>query len=422
MSEVQTALNSAISRVHKTTQIAQPPTQKPSISKVKVSRDTAGRITVAFPYDPSRISKIKNIEGHKWNPDKKHWSFPDSEGVLHKILKVFGQEQVHLDPALQANLSPIIVDKLREAVQARHYSRRTEQTYVNWIKRFIHFYGNRDPLEMGEKEINTFLSHMAINEHVSASTQTQALCAIVFFYRHVLNKDIGLLEGLIRAKKPKRLPVVLTKQEVKAVIGFLEGGKWLMGILMYGAGLRLMECLRLRVKDIDFSTNQILIRDGKGNKDRVTMLPVAVNAPLTEHLKRVRQIHQKDLQEGFGHVYMPYALDRKYPNAGKEWGWQYVFPASARFVNPQTGAQGRHHVHESVLQRAVKEAVQKAGITKFASCHTFRHSFATHLLEDGYDIRTVQELLGHKDVSTTMVYTHVLNRGGKGVFSPADRL
>ena len=356
MSEVQTALNSVISLVHKTAQIAQPPTRKPSISKVKVSRDTSGKITVAFPYDPSRISKIKTIEGHKWNPDKKHWSFPDSEGVLHKILKVFGQEQVHLDPALQSNLSPIIFDKVHEAVQSRHYSRRTEQTYVNWVKRFIHFYGNQNFLEMGEKEVNAFLSHLAINEHVSASTQTQALCAIVFLYRHVLNKDIGLLEGLIRAKKPKRLPVVLTKQGTKAVIGLLEGDKWLMGMLLYGAGLRLMECLRLRVKDIDFSTNQILIRDGKGNKDRVTMLPVAVNAPLAEHLKRVRQIHQKDLQEGFGRVYMPYALDRKYPNAGKEWGWQYVFPASTPFVNPQTGARGRHHVHESVLQRAVKEA------------------------------------------------------------------
>lgn len=257
---------------------------------------------------------------------------------------------------------------------------------------------------------------------MSASTPTQALCAVVFLYRHVLNKDIGLLNGLIRAKKPKRLPVVLTRQEVKAVLGFLDGYKWLMGILMYGAGLRLMECLRLRVKDIDFSTNQILVRDGKGNKDRVTMLPEAVKVYLTEHLKRVRDLHQKDLQEGFGPVYLPYALERKYPNAGKEWSWQYVFPASSRFTNPQTGDQGRHHVHESVLQRAVKEAVHKAGITKFASCHTFRHSFATHLLEDGYDIRTVQELLGHKDVSTTMVYTHVLNRGGKGVLSPADRL
>lgn len=266
------------------------------------------------------------------------------------------------------------------------------------------------------------MSYLAVNKHVSASTQNQALCAIVFLYRHVLNKDIGLLEGVIRAKKPKRLPVVFTKQEVKSILKFLYGDKWLMITLLYGAGLRLMECLRLRVKDIDFSTNQILVRDGKGNKDRLTMLPEAVKGALFEHLKRVRQLHQRDLKDGYGRVYMPFALEWKYPNAGKEWGWQYVFPAPNRFVNKQTGAQGRYHIHESVLQRAVKEALQKAGIVKFGSCHTFRHSFATHLLEDGYDIRTVQELLGHSDVSTTMVYTHVLNRGGKGVLSPADRL
>jgi len=257
---------------------------------------------------------------------------------------------------------------------------------------------------------------------VSASTQTQALCAIVFLYRHVLNKEIGLMNGLIRAKRQKRLPVVLTKEEVKSVLRFLEGDKWLMAMLMYGAGLRLMECLRLRVKDIDFSTNQIVVRDGKGNKDRLTMLPTGVKKLLIEHLERVKELHQRDLREGFGRVYVPYVLGRKYPNAAREWGWQYIFPAPNRFVNPQTGVQGRHHVHESVLQRAVKEAMRKAGITKLASCHTFRHSFATHLLEDGYDIRTVQELLGHKDVSTTMVYTHVLNRGGRGILSPVDRL
>ena len=236
MSELQTVSNSVISRVYETSQINEYPFHIHSISKVKVSKDNSGRITVAFPYNPLLVEKVKTIEDYKWHPDKKHWSFPDSEGVLHKILKVFGQEQVDLDPALQSNLSPIILDKIREAVQARHYSRRTEQTYVNWVKRFIHFYGNRDLLEMGGKEINVFLSHLAINKHVSASTQTQALCAIVFLYRHVLNKDIGLLEGLIRAKKPKRLPVVLTKQETKAVIGFLEGDKWLMGMLLYGAG------------------------------------------------------------------------------------------------------------------------------------------------------------------------------------------
>ena len=419
MSEVQPALNNTIPYVHETSQITGRPSQILFVSEVKVSRDNSGRLTVAFSYNPLLVAKVKTIEGYKWYPDKKHWSFPDSEVVLHKILKVFGQEQVHLDPALQVNLSPITVDKLRKAVQTRHYSRRTEQTYVNWVKRFIHFYGNRDLLEMGEKEINAFLSHLAINEHVSASTQTQALCAIVFLYRHVLNKDIGLLEGLIRAKKPKRLPVVLTKQETKAVIGFLEGDKWLMGMLLYGAGLRLMECLRLRVQDIDFSRNEIMVRDGKGAKDRITMLPELIKKPLQDHLRDVKAVHEKDLAEGWGRVLMPDALDRKYPNAPTDWRWQWVFPQENRWKNT-TGQQGRHHVHETILQRVVKDAVHKANVVKHAGCHTFRHSFATHLLESGYDIRTIQELLGHKDVSTTMIYTHVLSKGGHGVRSPID--
>jgi integron integrase len=387
---------------------------------IKIEKE-ARRIKVTFPYSKDLIAKIKTIKGRRWHLDKKYWSFPNSDGKLQEILNVLDGERIRLDPTLQVD-HEFLLNQLRKAIQTRHYSRRTEQTYVNWVKRFITFHSNRHPSEMGEKEINNFLSHLAINEYVSASTQTQALCAVVFLYRHVLNKEIGLMNGLIRAKKQKRLPVVLTKEEVKSVLRFLEDDKWLMAMLMYGAGLRLMECLRLRVKDIDFSTNQIVVRDGKGNKDRLTMLPTTVKKPLIEHLEEVGELHQRDLQEGFGRVYMPYALERKYPNAAREWGWQYVFPASNRFVNPQTGVQGRHHVHESVLQRAVKEAVRKAGITKSASCHTFRHSFATHLLEDGYDIRTVQELLGHKNVSTTMVYTHVLNRGGRGVLSPVDRL
>lgn len=391
------------------------------MAEVNVGRDMSGKITVSFPYNQSCVAKVKTIEGRKWDSEKKQWVFPDSDVILQKIIQIFDNDEVKFDPSLGLKL-PYLLQQVRKAVQTHHYSGRTEQTYVNWIKRLILFHGKRHPSEMGEKEINEFLSHLAVNEHVSASTQNQALCAIVFLYRHILNKEIGLLNGLIRAKKPKRLPVVLTKQEVKAVLKFLEGDKWLMVMLLYGAGLRLMECLRLRVKDVDFSTNQILVREGKGNKDRLTMLPSAVKKLLIEHLKRVRELHQHDLREGFGSVYMPYALDRKYPNAAREWGWQYVFPAPNRFVNPQMGAQGRHHSHESVLQKAVKEGMRKAGITKFASCHTFRHSFATHLLEDGYDIRTVQELLGHKDVSTTMVYTHVLNRGGRGVFSPADKL
>jgi integron integrase len=275
---------------------------------------------------------------------------------------------------------------------------------------------------MAESEINAFLTHLAVKEKVSASTQNQALSALLFLYRHVLEREIGGLGEVIRARTPRRLPVVMTRQEVRAVISQLKGDKWLMAGLMYGAGLRLMECLRLRVQDIDFAANQIIVRDGKGNKDRVTMLPKKIKRPLRAHLENVLRIHKRDLAEGFGRVQMPYAMARKYPNASAEWVWQFVFPQEHRWVNPLTGRQGRHHVDESSIQKAVHQAVRRAGITKRATCHTLRHSFATHLLEDGYDIRTVQELLGHKDVRTTMIYTHVLNLGGKGVCSPIDKL
>jgi len=343
----------------------------------------------------------------------------DSSKTITHVREVNRRSQ---DCSLVVGAKPKLLDQFREALHSRHYSRRTEQSYCLWVKRFIYFHNVCHPAEMAEPEINAFLTHLAVKEKVSASTQTQALCAILFLYRHVLNRDIGDLEGLIRARKHKRLPVVLTKDEVRAVIVQLEGDYWLMASLMYGAGLRLMECLRLRVKDVDFNTYQITVRDGKGNSDRLTMLPHAVKKPLLEHLKLVREIHQEDLANGYGRVYMPYALARKYPNAGAEWGWQYVFTAKHRFIDKQTGNQGRHHVHESAVQRVIKEAVHRTGITKHATCHTFRHSFATHLLEDGYDIRTVQELLGHKDVKTTMIYTHVLNRGGRGVRSPIDTL
>jgi len=275
---------------------------------------------------------------------------------------------------------------------------------------------------MGEHEITQFLSALAVDGHVSASTQNQALCALLFLYRHVLDQNVGWLDDVVRAKRPQRLPVVLTRHEVKALLGALEGVHWLMASLLYGAGLRLLECLRLRVKDIDFSTNQLVVREGKGNKDRVTVLPTSVKAPFAAHLVSVRALHQRDLEHGFGRVYLPDALHQKYPNADREWGWQWVFPASQLSVDPRSGERRRHHVHESVLQKAVRAAARQAGIVKPVGCHTLRHSFATHLLEGGYDIRTIQELLGHRDVSTTMIYTHVLNRGGKGVASPADRL
>jgi len=317
---------------------------------------------------------------------------------------------------------PKLLDQLREALRARHYSRRTEQTYCLWVKRFIFFHNVRHPTEMAEPEINAFLTHLAVKEKVSASTQNQALCALLFLYRHVLGREIGDLGEVIRARKPKRLPVVMTREEVKKVLANMTGDKWLMASLMYGAGLRLMECLRLRVQDIDFARNEILVRDGKGAKDRLTMLPESLKGPIKDHLKKVKTIHERDLADGWGRVQMPSAMDRKYPNAPRDWRWQWVFPQENRWRNTKTSEEGRHHIDESLVQKSVRDATTKTGLTKRATCHTFRHSFATHLLEGGYDIRTVQELLGHNDVKTTMIYTHVLNRGPTGVRSPVDGL
>ncbi|MDY6990322.1 MAG: integron integrase [Thermodesulfobacteriota bacterium] len=313
-----------------------------------------------------------------------------------------------------------LLDQVRDAVRVRHLSYRTEQAYVSWIKQFILFHKKRHPNEMDESDVSRFLTYLAARKNVAASTQNQALSAVLFLYRHVLKKELGWINNVERAKKPSRLPVVFARQEVEAVLLNLEGTKWLMASLLYGAGLRLMECLRLRVKDVDFEYDQMTVREGKGQKDRVTMLPLCAKEPLKRHLAKVKAIHDKDLAAGFGRVHLPHALNRKYPNADREWRWQYVFPASKRFHDPRTGIVVRHHLHESVLQRAVRCAMRKAGITKHGSCHTLRHSFATHLLQDGYDIRTVQELLGHKDVTTTMIYTHVLNRGGRAVRSPMD--
>jgi integron integrase len=321
-----------------------------------------------------------------------------------------------------ASPRPRLLDRVREAVRTRHYSRRTEKAYVHWIKRYIFFHGKRHPAEMGAVEVGAFLSALAVQDKVAASTQNQALSALLFLYRQVLGMELPWLDDLVRAKRPVRLPVVLTRDEVRAVLERLHGTPRLMSILLYGAGLRLLECCRLRVKDIDFAANQITIRDGKGGKDRATMLPGAAKPELAGHLEHVRAQHDADLRRGAGWVELPGALMRKYPNAGRDWGWQWVFPATRFYVDRVTGQRRRHHLHESVLQRAVKDAVRAAGIAKPASCHTFRHSFATHLLEEGHDIRTVQELLGHHDVSTTMIYTHVLNRGPAGVRSPADRM
>jgi integron integrase len=300
-------------------------------------------------------------------------------------------------------------------------SLRTEEAYVGWVRRFILASGKRHPRETGAREVEAFLTLLATRDHVAASTQNQALSALLFLYREVLGQELPWMDDIHRAKRPKRLPTVLTRDEVAGLLGQMTGATWLMAALLYGSGLRLMECVRLRVQDVDFERREITVRQGKGGKDRRTMLPDMAVEPLRAQLVDARRIHRRDLAAGLGAVWLPDALDRKYRQAACEWIWQYVFPAGTRSVDPRTGSERRHHVDESVLQRAVKAAVRRTRIEKPATCHTLRHSFATHLLEAGYDIRTVQELLGHKDVATTQIYTHVLNRGGRGVFSPLDR-
>lgn len=317
---------------------------------------------------------------------------------------------------------PRLGDRARAAMRLRHLSPRTEDAYLNWMFRLYEYHGRRKPSELGAEHVAEFLSSLATERKVAASTQNQALAALLFLYRYVLKRDLGDLGEVVRARTPKRLPVVMGREEVKAVLKHLDGDKWLMASLMYGTGLRLKECLCLRVKDIDFGRNEITVRSGKGVKDRVTVLPESLKIPLQEHLAKVREIHEQDLADGWGRVQLPNALDRKYPNAPVEWRWQWVFPQKNRWKNRENGEEGRHHVDESILQKSFRRAVTKAGIVKRATCHTLRHSFATHVLESGYDIRTVQELLGHKDVRTTMIYTHVLNRGTKGVKSPVDDL
>lgn len=315
---------------------------------------------------------------------------------------------------------PALLSRLRDAVRKRHYSRRTEDSYADWTTRYLQLHGSHDPSKLGKADVERFLSHLAVEKDVASSTQNQAFSALLFLYRNVLGVRLDWLDGIVRAKRPQKLPVVLTRDEVSAVFGQLSGVNLIAAMLMYGAGLRLLECLTLRIKDIDFGYRQITVREGKGNRDRVTMLPASVEPRLRNHIEDVRVRHQKDLKEGGGYVRLPGALSLKYPNSERAWGWQWVFPAHRQYVDPETGNRIRHHLDESVLQHAVKNAARLAGIQKHATCHTLRHSFATHLLEDGYDIRTIQELLGHRDVSTTMIYTHVLNRGGRCVRSPMD--
>jgi integron integrase len=315
---------------------------------------------------------------------------------------------------------PKLLDQVRDVIRRKHYSFRTEQVYVDWIRRFILFHRKRHPSEMAEAEVTEFLTFLAREGRVAASTQNQALSALLFLYKEVLRQEIGWLDQVERVKRPARLPVVLTKDEVGKIFAHLHGTHRLMAGLLYGSGLRLMECVRLRVKDVDFGYAHIVVRDGKGAKDRVTMLPVNLAQALERHLQKVKAQHEEDIEAGLGSVYLPTALERKYPNAQRAWSWQYIFPSSRISLDPRSQERRRHHVEESSLQMAMKKAVRAAGISKPATCHSLRHSFATHVLENGYDIRTVQELLGHRDVSTTMIYTHVLNKPGLSVRSPLD--
>ncbi len=317
---------------------------------------------------------------------------------------------------------PKLLTQVRGHMRARHLSPRTEQAYTGWIIRYIRYHGTRHPRELGESEIIAYLTYLCAERRVSRSTQMQALSAIMLLYREVLRQPVADLRSVLRSTSPTRLPTVLSREEVNLILGNLEGTVRIVGLLLYGSGLRLLECVSLRIKDLDFARAEIRVRRGKGGKDRVTMLPGVVRAALEAHIGRVRALHASDVADGHGRVWLPTALARKAPGWALDPGWQWVFPASRRYRDPETGEVRRHHIHETVVQRAMQAAVRKSGIAKRATCHTFRHSFATHLLEDGYDIRTLQELLGHTDVATTMIYTHVLNRGGLGVRSPADRL
>lgn len=373
-------------------------------------------------------SRVRPLSGASiLRSDPPAWSHRPS-ARRPSIISLVGEDQPpssgprRSEPAPGVPSTPRLRDRARAAMQLRHLSPRTEQAYLGWMRRYWEFHGRRDPARLGAEHVTAFLEMLAVKKKVSASTQNQALAALLFLYRHVLDQDLPWLEDLVRAQTQHRVPVVLTREEVRAVIGRLEGVPRLMTTLLYGSGLRLLECCRLRIKDVDFGRNEITVRRGKGDKDRVTMLPGAVKEPLRAHLQRVRGLHGEDLASGSGWVELPGALASKLPSASREWPWQWAFPATRVYHDRGTGQRRRHHLHQTTIQRAVRRAVLASGIAKRATCHTLRHSFATHLLESGTDIRTVQELLGHKSLETTMIYTHVLNRGPAGVQSPADRV
>lgn len=390
---------------------------------VTVAPGSPGRLVVRFRYSPEAVARVKTVGGRWWHPEEKYWTVPDKPGMLERLKEVFAPEAVEAvsGEEVPPSAAPLL-SKLRDCIRAKHYSPRTEGAYSSWVSRFLTETAVKAVESLGPAEAGRFLTRLATVENVSASTQNQALSALLFFFKEVLGRDLGTLEGVVRAKRSVHLPVVLSPEEVSRILGAMCDVPRLMATLMYGTGLRLMECCQLRVKDVDFGQNEIIVRGGKGDKDRRTMLPAAMLGPLKVHLGKVRNLHGDDLRDGLGGVALPGALERKYPGAPKEWGWQWVFPATCHYVDRETGERRRHHLHETVLQRAFKEARIRAGVLKPAGCHTLRHSFATHLLQAGYDIRTLQELLGHRNLNTTMVYTHVLNRGGRGVQSPLDAL
>lgn len=411
-----------------------------------------GRLAIRFDFDLAIINAIRKLSYRLWDPLGGAWLVLGNQRSLDALLRVLYETGLFTAPEREpAELSvaapplleepaavpaggaasagigaasglPELLDNFGKALEARHYSKRTKSAYSLWVKRYLDYHENADPRGLSEKDINAFLTSLAVDEDVSASTQNQALAALLFLYRIVIGRPVTELGNVVRAKKPARLPTVMSRDEVKAVLDQMKGDKKLIAALMYGTGMRLLECVSLRVQDVDFNANQIQIRGGKGAKDRVTMLPGSLRKELEAHLVRIKTIHARDLRDGWGAVSLPDALDKKFPQASKDWLWQWVFPQENRWTNAADCTQGRHHLDESLVQRAVHEAVIRSGLTKRVSCHTFRHSFATHLLECGYDIRTVQELLGHSDVKTTMIYTHVLNRGPSGVRSPMDGL
>ena len=389
---------------------------------------------VVFPgyFNEQMLEAVRTISGRKWNKDSKVWLIPNTGTNVNQLLEnifttgLFNVEETTVQKSSTTSIKTderfiaSQIQKIKEALTARHYSEHTKISYKKWVKEFLTIYQGKE--DIGEREINEFLKNLALKKNVSASTQNQALAAILFYFRFILNTPVTELGSVIRAKKSERIPVVFSRDEVVRVIGNLNGQKKLIAKVLYGTGMRLNEALCLRVLDLDFDQNEIIVRHGKGDKDRHVMLPQKLIPELKEHIEKVRSLHNKDLADGWGAVSMPGALVRKYPTGSKEFKWQWLFPQKNRWKNSETGQEGRWHLDESLMQRAVKQAILEAGINKNASCHTFRHSFATHLLEIGYDIRTIQELLGHSDVSTTMIYTHVLNRGAGGVVSPLDRL